>query len=158
MLEAGIATVYQVGRVRYPFRTTKEIQGVRFQPQLEPLSMTPTRWPSSPQEPAASSRPGRVLWWLRLPSAHRSRWAAKTSDYRAIDLAWLRSQRLLAPGHSGTLSWSRGGHITGPVQFRVEAHGLRLTYRPPPEPWLEVDEVVQFATTATAFSGERARS
>ncbi len=83
--------------------------------------------------------------------------SAKCEGYFRIDLAWLRRKGCLHPGNAGNLNWSRGGHKTGSINYRVEPGGLRLTYRTRPHggEWREVDEFVPFRWTSTRFGGQR---
>ena len=81
----------------------------------------------------------------------------KCEDYRSVDLAWLRRKGNLTPGYSGRITWSRGGSVTGWINYRVETSGLRLIYRTRRngEEWHDVDELFPFIYTATSFSGLR---
>ena len=81
----------------------------------------------------------------------------KTSDFHAIDLAWLRRQGCLAPGSSGSLTWSRRETVLASIRYRVEADGFRLRYRTRQHDaeWHEVDELVAFVQTAACFGGRR---
>jgi hypothetical protein len=82
---------------------------------------------------------------------------AKTTDFRSIDLAWLRRKGARHPGYSGTVRWSRNGHVTGSIGYHIESEGLRLRYRTTPrggEPG-DVDELVPITTTAMHLGGVR---
>ena len=59
------------------------------------------------------------------------RWNSKTTteSQHRIDIRWLRKQRYLQPGISGTLSWSCRGLASGSIDFRVETERLILNYR-----------------------------
>ena len=80
----------------------------------------------------------------------------KCHEYHSVDLDWLRRKRYLRPGYSGKLTWSRGGTPTGNIDYRVEASGLRLTYKTRSHgDWRDVDELVPFVQTPTNFGGGR---
>jgi hypothetical protein len=53
----------------------------------------------------------------------------KTDGYRSIDIDWLRRRGSLRPGHSGRITWSRGGTSTGHIAYLATAGGLRLMYK-----------------------------
>lgn len=82
---------------------------------------------------------------------------SNTSDCHSIDLAWLRRKKLLRPGTSGALSYSRGGHATGSVQYMIEDAGLVLTYRTRKggDDWQSITDRILFVRTPTRFGGER---
>lgn len=82
---------------------------------------------------------------------------AKTNDYHSIDLAWMRREKMLRPGLSGTIRWSRGRHETGSIQYLVEPDGLVLHYRTQPHngEWQSVTDRIPFVRTATRFGGHR---
>ena len=82
---------------------------------------------------------------------------AKTSDHHSIDLAWLSRNKLLRPGISGTLRWSRGGRETGSVQYMIEDAGLVLAYRTRRNghDWQSIKDRILFVRTSTQFGGER---
>ncbi len=78
-------------------------------------------------------------------------------DYKQIDIAWLRRETSFAPGDTGRLTWSRNGHETGSISYRVEDGGLRLIYRTRRAggSWRDVADFVPFTYTTTNFGGER---
>jgi hypothetical protein len=84
--------------------------------------------------------------------------AEKCEDYRSIDLAWLRKQNCLRLGYSGRITWSRKGIVTAAIGYRIEAPGLRLHYRHQSHgdtEWRDVNELIPFTRTGTAFNGQR---
>jgi hypothetical protein len=74
---------------------------------------------------------------------------AKTTDFRSIDLAWLRRKGARNVGYSGTLRWSRGGTEIASIGYCVEPDGLRLHYRTTPRSGLPevINELVPIVTT-----------
>jgi hypothetical protein len=73
----------------------------------------------------------------------------KTTDFRSIDIGWLRRKGAREVGYSGTIRWSRRGTETASIGYRVEPGGLRLHYRIRPragEPE-EINELVPITTT-----------
>ena len=82
----------------------------------------------------------------------------KCEDYRSVDLAWLRREGYFKTGHSGRITWSRGGSVTAWIRYQVEGHGLRLIYRTRRSgdvEWRDIDELFPFIYTATNFAGRR---
>ena len=41
----------------------------------------------------------------------------KTSDFRSIDLAWLRRKGARDVGYTGQITWRRRGEVTGSIGF-----------------------------------------
>ena len=81
----------------------------------------------------------------------------KTSDYRSIDLAWLRRQGARYAGCSGTVRFKRNGEETGSIGYVLEGTGLRLRYQVTsgggaPE---HIDELIPIVTTPMHFGGCR---
>lgn len=63
---------------------------------------------------------------------------------------------MLRPGCQSTLTWSRGGDVTGSVSLIAQADGIRLRYRLTRHgEGVAVDELVLFAHTPTKFGGRR---
>lgn len=84
--------------------------------------------------------------------------ASKINEYHAVDLAYLNRNKLLQIGHTGTLSWSRGGERMGWIGYSVERDGLRLDYKTRSwgeNEWQSVNELTPFTFTQTQFGGER---
>ena len=81
----------------------------------------------------------------------------KTHEYHAIDLAWLRRQKMLKPGRSSTLTWSRGGSETGSICVTCHDGGVRLIYRQRRNggEWTEVNEFMPIVETPAQFGGRR---
>jgi hypothetical protein len=81
----------------------------------------------------------------------------KTNDYHAIDLAWLRREKLLRVGRWSSINWSRNGHRTGSIQLQCVSDGVRLVYRTRPRggEWTDVSEIVPLIETETRFGGGR---
>jgi hypothetical protein len=93
-----------------------------------------------------------------LGSGRHQRYARKTTEaWLSLDLAVLAQKRVLEPGSSATVTWSRGGHPTGSVGLIGLREGLRLTYRAKRADggWETVRETVSYIWTATPFNGRR---
>jgi hypothetical protein len=79
-------------------------------------------------------------------------------DFQAIDLRYLRRQKLLSPGYHGSLRWSRGGQETGSIRFSVGTDDITLSYRIRARgaaDWEEFREVVPLLRTTQPLGGER---
>jgi len=79
-------------------------------------------------------------------------------DLKAVDLPYLRRHRMLEPGRSGTLRWSRAGRETGSIGLRCSGDAVLLSYRV--ASWRgteteDVEERVPLVRTAQPFGGER---
>ena len=83
--------------------------------------------------------------------------ASKTSDYHAIDLAWLRREKLLNVGRRSTITWSRGDRETGSIRVEVLRDALRLVYRTRRHEgeWRDVRDTISLVSTQTQFGGHR---
>lgn len=83
--------------------------------------------------------------------------SARVSDFRALNIAFLRRQGAHQPGFRGRLTWSRAGRVIASVTYAVQGDGLRLWYRY--HPWgveeRVVEECIRIITTPTQFGGER---
>jgi hypothetical protein len=84
----------------------------------------------------------------------------KTSDFRTIDIAWLRRKGACKVGWTGRVSWkNRDGQETASVNYRLEPAGLRLTYsyrnRYTGGAPIDVNELVPIVTTPMNFGGCR---
>ena len=55
--------------------------------------------------------------------------ADTTDDYRSIDIRWLKREGLLESGVSRSITWSRGGEVTGSINVRSEPGRVILDYR-----------------------------
>ena len=78
--------------------------------------------------------------------------AERCESYLAIDLAWLRRRKMLQPGRSSSIHWSRGsvGIVAG-----ADCVHLNYRHRLVGEPWQQVRETVRFTYTRTCFGGRR---
>jgi hypothetical protein len=85
-----------------------------------------------------------------------SSWRPRTTDYRSIDLAWLRRKGARYLGCSGTVHFKSNGERVGSIGYILEAAGLRLQYRVTsggaPE---DISELVPIVTTPMHFGGRR---
>jgi hypothetical protein len=68
---------------------------------------------------------------MARPAVHMT---PKTTDYRTVDLAWLRRKGARHVGYSGQITWRNRGEVTGSIGYRLESGGLRLIYRTRPMP------------------------
>ena len=65
-------------------------------------------------------------------SGRRQRYQRRTTEgYLALDIAVLRRRGLLQPGHSGTISWSRGGERIGSTSLFAEPGPFACPIRQP---------------------------
>jgi hypothetical protein len=80
-----------------------------------------------------------------------------TNDYKSIDLAWLRREKLLEVGCQTTITWSRNRTKTGSVGLTILSGGIRLVYRTRCSggDWEDINDFIRFVWTATQFGGER---
>ena len=88
-------------------------------------------------------------------SGSNTRFAAKTSDYRKIDLSGFNRVR---PGERtiGTLIWSRGGERRASIGYVVTTRALRVHYTVTSRGEdMRVDEEFPFDFTRQHFGGER---
>jgi hypothetical protein len=78
-------------------------------------------------------------------------------EHHRIDLAWLRSEKMLEAGGWRSITWSRAGRQTGSVRVAAVPGGMALSYRQRRNggEWQDVDEVVPIVQTATQFGGRR---
>jgi len=81
----------------------------------------------------------------------------RCESYHTIDLAWLRRQKLLSPGLSSSIRWSRAGRHVGSVGIVARGNCVHLVYRlrAPGGEWQDAEEVVPFTETKTCFGGRR---
>jgi hypothetical protein len=81
----------------------------------------------------------------------------KTTDYRSIDIAWLRRKGARNIGYSGTIRWSRNGEQIGSIDYVLEATGLRLSYRARQHggAWEGIEEMIPIVTTPMHLGGAR---
>jgi hypothetical protein len=87
------------------------------------------------------------------------RWDSKitTESQYNIDIRWMRKQRCLQPGASGTLSWSCRGAVSGLIGFRVETDRLVLNYRNRQNcgEWKNIEDEIFVTWTPCNFGGNR---
>jgi hypothetical protein len=81
----------------------------------------------------------------------------RTTEYRSIDIAWLRRKGARHVGYSGRIRWSRDGVEHASIDYAIEAAGLRLRYRVTsgggaPQ---HIDELVPIVSTAMHLGGCR---
>ena len=81
----------------------------------------------------------------------------KTTDYRSIDIAWLRRTGARNVGYLGSIRWSHNGEQTGSIDYTLEATGLRLSYRSRPQggSWEYIEELIPIVTTPMHLGGCR---
>jgi hypothetical protein len=88
-------------------------------------------------------------------SGSRNRWASKTDEFHRLDLAgfkreWFENWRV------GTLTWSRGDHVTGRIGYHLRPDHMRLVYLSGPEGNRQsVDERFELAFTDQKLGGQR---
>ena len=87
------------------------------------------------------------------------RWNSKTTteSQHRIDIRWMRKQRYLQPGISGTLSWSCRGAASGSIDFRVENDRLVLNYRNRQNggEWENIEDEIFVTWTPCNYGGNR---
>ena len=92
-------------------------------------------------------------------SGRHFRWGtkSKTESQHRVDIRWLKKQKYLNPGFSGSLSWSRRGENTGSIGFRVEENKMILKYRHKPRDgaWEPIEQVIYFDKTPCNYGGYR---
>ncbi len=86
-------------------------------------------------------------------------WGAKstTESQHQIDIRWMKKQRYLYPGTTGTLSWSCRGEESGSIGYRVETNRLVLNYRNRPNggEWEDIEQLIYFDWTPCNYGGRR---
>jgi hypothetical protein len=82
---------------------------------------------------------------------------SKTESQHRIDIRWLKKQKYIIPGLSGSLSWSSRGENTGSISFRMEENNMTLKYRHKPSrgEWKDVEQVISFDQTFCNYGGYR---
>jgi hypothetical protein len=75
----------------------------------------------------------------------------------AIDLHWMRRQRLLRPGFSGKLTWTNGGRPRGDIRFAAEGDRLllRFRHRVSGDEWQDTEQPLPIEWTPCRLGGER---
>jgi hypothetical protein len=81
-----------------------------------------------------------------------------TNDYIRLDVRWLKRERFLQPGYSGTVSWSRRGERFALINISAGDGELRLQYRTRSrgDEWQEKDYSVEVELVPCHFGGHRA--
>ena len=111
-------------------------------------------WTRGPHIRRQAARAKRLLG--SAPTCRR--WCTpRVSDFRSIDIAWLRRKCACAVGYSGRITWSRRGEKAGSLGYRVELHGLRLQYRTTPRGGLpqDINDLIPIVTTRMHYGGCR---
>ena len=83
--------------------------------------------------------------------------ADTTDDYRSIDIRWLKREGLLDSGVSRSITWSRGGEVTGSINIQSEPGRVILDYRHRDRggEWQPERYPVYLDTTPCHMGGER---
>jgi hypothetical protein len=82
--------------------------------------------------------------------------AARCETYHAIDLAWLRRQKMLKPGRASSIKWTHAGGAPASVGLVSSDDYVQLTYRyRAGHAWQQAREIVSFTHTPTCFGGRR---
>ena len=81
-----------------------------------------------------------------------------TNDYIRLDVRWLKRERFLQPGYSGTANWSRRGERFASINISAGSGELRLQYRTRSsgDEWQQKDYSVRVELTPCYFGGYRA--
>ena len=88
-------------------------------------------------------------------SGSRNRFASKTDEFHKVDLATFKRQWFEGRS-SGNITWSRGGHPTGSIGYRLAPDHMRLEYTVTRqgEP-VQVNERFELTFTEQPFGGRR---
>lgn len=90
-----------------------------------------------------------------MGSGSRNRWASKTDEFHRLDLADFKRE-WFERHLSGTVRWSRGGHQTGAISYRLAPDHFRLIYTVPSrEGRREIVEPFRLAFTEQPLGGRR---
>jgi len=83
--------------------------------------------------------------------------ADTTEGYRSIDIRWFKREGLLSSGGSRSITWSRGGQVTGSINVRSEPERVFLDYRHKSggDEWQPKKYPVYLDTTPCHMGGER---
>lgn len=79
-------------------------------------------------------------------------------DTYNISISWLKRNNDLQPGYVGKITWSRNGHKTGSVNYKISADALILNFKHRTDQWSEYESVeqhVKFQTTPCHYGGYR---
>ena len=82
---------------------------------------------------------------------------AKTESQHRVDIRWLKKQKYLNPGVSGSMSWSNRGEKTGSIGFSVKENSITLNYRHKPTngEWEPIEQVISIDRTPCNYGGYR---
>ncbi len=87
------------------------------------------------------------------------RWNKKelTMEQKRIDIRWMKKQKYLSPGVSGSLSWSCRGEQTGSIGFCMKEFNMILNYRHRPNggDWEDVKQNISIERTPCNYGGYR---
>lgn len=80
-----------------------------------------------------------------------------TGSQCMIDIRWMKKQRYLHPGTTGTLSWSCRGEEFCSISFRAETNRLVLDYRNRQNggEWKSIEDKIYFTWTPCNYGGRR---
>ena len=91
-------------------------------------------------------------------SGRRQVYERRTTDgVLSIDIAELGRKGALQPWHRSVVNWSRGGEPIGSIGLLALPEGLELSFRfrAPQGSWQEVQQLIQYLSTATPFDQPR---
>jgi len=87
------------------------------------------------------------------------RWNTKSTaeSQKRINIFWLKKNKSLNPGSSGSLSWSCRGEQSGSIGYRMKENSMVLIYkhRQRDGEWEEVEQIIPFDWTSCHFGGKR---
>jgi len=88
-------------------------------------------------------------------SGSRNRYAHKVDEFHKLDLATFRRE-WFGHWHSGTVTWSRDGHETGQIKYRLAPDHMRLEYNLTyQDEKVPISERFELAFTTQPFGGRR---
>ncbi len=81
----------------------------------------------------------------------------KCEDYLSIDITWMHRRKMLEPGQTGSLRWSRNEQQIAWIRYSVQTDGILLIYktRSGEGDWRSVRDLIPFTWTNTNFGGRR---
>jgi len=92
-------------------------------------------------------------------SGNWCRWDKKATldEVKQIDVRYLRRNKLLKPGATGSLQWSSRGQSRGNLHFTYQQDYLQLNYRYKTggDEWKPVEEFICFDWTPCNYGGDR---
>lgn len=85
------------------------------------------------------------------------RGALRTDYFLKLDLASLKRLKMMRPGSSGSMTWTRGSEAVGTIGLTVLSDRVRLSYRHKPYggDWEEISETIFLTGTDAGFGGRR---